>query len=233
MKRIWIFILIYSILIGGSALIADLVDEQDGENLAGIPSSIKVSPQRKGYYEPYGLFYNPNIDMYVVFMLEYHRNHVILYSRLFSRKGRPASGFQTIAELHESDIGIVDVAYNQQDDVFFMVWEGRNYDEIKGILCDGEGWPIIPVDEAILIKKASGNDTGFWPQVTWIPATNQYAVNWMLINWRKPEDFRNGQFLSVLNSDLTFRVRKRKVRAQTMKNYLHFARILPLEDKLL
>lgn len=228
------FILISGFLIGGSVLFADRVDGQDSESLAAIPSPVKVSPKRKGDFYPYGLFYNPTIDRYVVFLMEAVSNReIILYSRLFNRKGRPASGFQKVFQAHRTDVGFLNIAYNQQDNVFFVVGCDSNFDEIKGILCDGEGRWLNPEEEGVIIKGESGILTGFVPQVTWIPSTNQYAVNWTLVNYRKPEDFRNGQFLSVLNSDLSFKVKKRKVRKQTMKNNWYYAKILPLEDKLL
>ncbi len=233
MKRIWILLLVCVFLIGGSVLLADLADEQDEESLVGIPSAVKVSPKRGGDFDSFGVFYNPYIDRYVVFLAEYVGTKKILYSRLFNRKGKPASGFQKILEAHQADIAFIDVAYNQQDNVFFMVGCDGDFDHIGGILCNGEGLWLNPDEEGMTIKKSTGLATGFLPQVTWIPATNQYAVNWGSINFRRHEELRNGQYLSVLNSDLSFAVTKRKVRAQTMRNDYYYASILPIEDKLL
>ncbi|MBN1224663.1 MAG: hypothetical protein JXB23_15545 [Candidatus Aminicenantes bacterium] len=228
---LWLIALVGIILIGGS-LSAGLFDEQPVADINDILRTIRLCPAVPGTYLVVGVIYNPNIDRYVVFVLERRKKSDRLYSRLYNTKGGATTNFRKVIDFN-SWVGYMDVVFNPRDNLFFLVGGDNYFSEINGAVFSGDGLLIGGEEDYIQIKPDTGSGSAIFPQVNWIETTNQYTVHWVHYDWQNPDNYVNGQYLSLLNGDFSFAVKKRKVRQQSMRNYLHYAKVLPLDDGLL
>jgi len=198
---------------------------------AEIPQAFRITPSRQSYFSVVGVFYNPKIDLYIVICCE-RGNKDLVYSRLFNGKGQPKSGSQKILEMDKLTISALSAAYNAREDRFLLAGTDMTYDAINGMVLDGRGRLLGGQPSVIVLKPNSGAGSTLGPVVNWIASTNQYAVTWTYYDYEKPSNARNGQYLTVLNSDFSRYLNPKLVKPQTMKNAFHFPFLAVLEDKL-
>jgi len=226
--------------ISGLSLLFLIFALWEGPGLAGasaiadsaeVPQAFRITPSRQSNFTVVGVFYNPKIDLYIVICLE-RGNKDLVYSRLFNAKGQPKSGSQKIMEMDKLTISDLSAAYNVREDRFLLAGTDMTYDAINGMVLDGRGRLPGGQPPIIIVKPTSGAGSAFGPKVNWIASTNQYAVTWTFWDFQKPSNARNGQCLTVLNSDFSRYLNPKLVKPQTMKNAFHVPFLAVLEDRL-
>ena len=196
-----------------------------------VPQAFRITPSRQSNFTVVDISYNPKIDLYVIFYIE-RGNKDIAYSRLYNGKGQPKSGAQKILEMDKLTISALSAAYNAREDRFLLIGTDMTYDAINGMVLDGRGRLPGGQPPIIIVKPTSGAGSTLMPKVHWIASTNQYAVTWTYYDGQKPSNARNGQYLTVLNSDFSRYLNPKRVKLQTMKNAFHVPFLAVLEDKL-
>jgi hypothetical protein len=201
---------------------------------SGLPTPFRISPDRDGWFRFVKVIYQPLLNRYVCFFYQETAAADIVWSRLINSRGQATSGLQKIWEARKGEIDGFDVAYNDRDNRFFIVGADGAHDGVHGILVDGSGRPIPSLDP-VVIKPETGDKTGFYPRVAWIPTRNQYAVGWSSRHPSHPEEAsRNGQHFAVVGSALQIVKAPRKIKSQTMKDRLcYLSSFLVVENLLL
>ncbi len=196
-----------------------------------LPQAFQISPLRQSGFLLIGGVYNPVLDRHIVFLFERTAAADNIYSRQLNPKGQPASAWQKIWENEPDSIGETGLGYNGRDNTIFMVGTDGADDQIYGLALDGRGLPRGGKATPFIIKPKSGEYTAGPVRVVWLPASNQFVVQWSCI-LLDAGDARNGQYLAVYDRNFKKVIGPRLVRQQTMVQG-HPAFLLPLEDKIL
>jgi len=216
---------------------------QDAPVRAQALKSFRITPNRKATFSRCEAVYNPNLNHYIILFTEYEYNdpsgpHQSIYTQMITPKGKKAGALNRLRTSHgnEDFIPYLDLTLNEKENEFLVVWPDRTFDEIRGILLNGDGRLMLTGgnERSKTIKPSSGSGTAYPPKAAWIPSTNQYAVAWTSRDHTKPSSLDNGFYLSIHKPNLKYKLRPTKVRQQSQKNYIYIATtLLPIGERLL
>jgi len=204
--------------------------------------SFRISPKKEADNNFIGAVYNPNLNLYVVFFFDYKYDsngpHQTVFTQKFTRKGKKAGSIYTLRAAHgtENFMPMMDITLNEKENEILYIWSGSRYDVISGVVLNGEGRIFYEDGSPPIqtIKSSTRALSGFYPQTTWIPSMNQYAVGWTHYDYINPSNLDNGFYLAVLNANLKRKLKPTKVKQQSMKNMNYVvSTLLPLENGLL
>jgi hypothetical protein len=227
------FMLLCGILAGaGRAALALAEQNPHPRPATGLPAPFKIVESSKNCYN-ICVEFNPISNRYVVFyVVPVSDDLTQIYARLYGVQGKALGGPRLAFDIDEY-LREVAIGYNKQDDRFLLVVNA--YDKHRAVIAvalDGQGRRLADQPQ-VSVKTDISPHEGLSPAVAWIPETNQYAIAWSSIDSFHPDDTRNGVYLTVLNADLSLKVKSKIIRHMSCKASSLIPSIRPVGKRIL